>query len=776
MNRRSVLSVSALLAASAALWLPAVSAGGGPGPNDWTVVGWNDLGMHCMDSDYEVFSILPPFNTIWAHVVDENGDLVDLPAGTTVTYQGVVDPSGSMNTTSSGKTNFWDHVQELFGANLSEDEGLAGNDMPGPANVPQLMHFDTGQKAFIAEGIPITPTDDANRHQNYPMMRLEVRDSGGTLRATTDIVLPVSSEMDCRACHASGAGPDARPLAGWENNSDYERDYRLNLLKLHDEQQATNPDYQAALANFGFNAAGLYETVKVDGRSVLCASCHSTNALPGTGFGNIAPMTQVMHAGHADAYDPITKMDLGASANRSSCYRCHPGSETRCLRGAMGSAVAVDGTLAMQCQNCHGNMETVGSSQRQGWFDEPSCQSCHSGTATHNNGQIRYLSVFEPNGTERVAVSDVFATNADTPARGLDLYRFSTGHGDLQCSACHGSTHAIYPSSHANDNLQSLALQGHAGTLTDCTACHTTMPHTETGGPHGMHDIGKHWVEHHHDAIENDNTSACAACHGTDYRGTALSRAQGERFLDAEDFGNQHFWEGYQIGCYDCHNGPLSGHQSPNHRPVVTDASVTTRAGIDLAIPLDVYDADGDPTTLRIVKQPRGGTVSLTGTQATYFPFTGFGGADSFTFAAADGRGESNLGTVTIEVTANWENFGEGHPGANGVPALSLGAPPVLGAGVPIHLGSSANQNALTILMSGRSSDYQPTPFGGRLLVREPSQRVFSLPPQGMNRVMHIPAGSQFVGFNYIFQTMVRDPAASHGFAFSRGLRMVFGH
>jgi len=28
----------------------------------WTVLGWNDLGMHCMDSDYSLFAILPPFN------------------------------------------------------------------------------------------------------------------------------------------------------------------------------------------------------------------------------------------------------------------------------------------------------------------------------------------------------------------------------------------------------------------------------------------------------------------------------------------------------------------------------------------------------------------------------------------------------------------------------------------------------------------------------------------------------------------------------------------
>jgi len=38
--------------------LPAFSA------TNWTVVGWNNLGMHCMDADFSVFSILPPYNTV----------------------------------------------------------------------------------------------------------------------------------------------------------------------------------------------------------------------------------------------------------------------------------------------------------------------------------------------------------------------------------------------------------------------------------------------------------------------------------------------------------------------------------------------------------------------------------------------------------------------------------------------------------------------------------------------------------------------------------------
>ena len=49
-----------------------------------------------------------------------------------------------------------------------------------------------------------------------------------------------------------------------------------------------------------------------------------------------------------------------------------------------------------------------------------------------------------------------FATNPNVPAPGFNLYRFSKGHGGLQCEACHGSTHAEYTSSHDGDNVQSI--------------------------------------------------------------------------------------------------------------------------------------------------------------------------------------------------------------------------------------------------------------------------------------------------------------------------------
>src|ERR1022692_4158683 len=99
-----------------------------------TILGWNNLGMHCMDSDYSVFTVLPPYNTIEAQLI-VNGQLVTNGAGYTVTYQAVPDPSGSVNTTAIGKGNFYTYTPFLYGA-LAPDKGLAGWSMPGLANVP----------------------------------------------------------------------------------------------------------------------------------------------------------------------------------------------------------------------------------------------------------------------------------------------------------------------------------------------------------------------------------------------------------------------------------------------------------------------------------------------------------------------------------------------------------------------------------------------------------------------------------------------------------------
>ena len=78
MNRATSFTLASLLCGLALISNAATS----------TILGWNNLGMHCMDSDYSVFTVLPPYNTLEAQLI-VGGKLVTNGAGYTVTYQAV---------------------------------------------------------------------------------------------------------------------------------------------------------------------------------------------------------------------------------------------------------------------------------------------------------------------------------------------------------------------------------------------------------------------------------------------------------------------------------------------------------------------------------------------------------------------------------------------------------------------------------------------------------------------------------------------------------------
>jgi hypothetical protein len=510
-----------------------------PTQGSYTVIAWNDLGMHCVDGkDYSVFSILPPYNNLHAQVLQR--DLSDnklVSSGISVTYESVADANGSINTSSSGKTNFWDWVQRLFGVSPRNDVGLTGS--PTPSRTPAAMTFSAADRWWQAVGIPITPYDDAGAKNFYPMVKVVARDSAGQVLASTSVVLPVSDEMSCKTCHASNSGSSAaRPAAGWINDAaDAEKDWKKNILRLHDEKHpnaVTQGGKQMSYSHGSLLASA------VAGEPVLCAGCHQSNALGTSKVGQIPPLTTAVHSRHAGVIDPVTNASLEANPSRSACYQCHPGSVTKCLRGAMGNATDSNGNMLIDCQNCHGGMSEVGRSGREGWLDEPTCQNCHD-RAAPGSAFTRYTSVFTAGMAVRPTIDRLFATQANVPAQGKSLFRASTGHGGLQCEACHGATHAEYPSSHANDNVQSIALQGHAGTLRECGTCHTAAPSNAIdGGPHGMHVIGTAWVSQHRHV---GWSAACAVCHGSDARGTFLSKTA----------------TGQVVGCYNCHKGPKGG-------------------------------------------------------------------------------------------------------------------------------------------------------------------------------------------------------------------------
>jgi len=614
------------------------------------LLGWSETGLHETDgTDTSVYALFPPYNSIRAQLVT-GGLLLTNSTGITVTYQAVADASGSINTTSQGKGNFYQYASELFGVALQPDHGLSGFGMPGTNNQPQMMTFDRTQNWFSAIGIPVTPYDDKGKKNYYPMMRLIARDSGSNVLATTDIVLPVSDEMHCAACHASGSQTAARPPEGWVWNVDPDKDYKLNVLRSHDDHFLGTTIYTAALAEGGYNADGLFASAAKHGQPVLCIKCHVSNGLPGQGVTNVFPLTQVMHSKHAYLSDPVSGQALSSMTNSAACLLCHSGPESRRVRGVHHNPVNTDGTLALQCQSCHGSISALGAVGRQGWLDEPVCQSCHTGTATSNNGALRFTSAFDTNGLPRIPVNSTYATQPNTPSAGLSLYRFSQDHGGLKCAACHGPSHAEVMSSQANDNVQSAALQNPAGggIITDCAACHTTRP-TGSGllqGPHAMHPIDARWAAGH----DQNSRTQCQACHGVDYRGTVLSWAQGNRTYSGDN--NRSFWHGFQTGCYTCHNGPNGGDTGPAANVAASTTSLTTNtvAETPVQIALVASGPVGVVLTYRVVTQPTHGTVSVSGNVATYFPTAGFVGSDSFTYSAWDGAADSNLGTVTVTV------------------------------------------------------------------------------------------------------------------------------
>jgi hypothetical protein len=154
----------------------------GQAPGSWAatssyqVYAFNDLGMHCIDPDFSVFAILPPYNVVHAQVVRKRtppkffNDAQLSSLQLRLIYSPMADPTGSINTTSIGKTNFWRYVSKLFGVSLPPDVGLSGAKMPNASFGPQpLNSFDPAMRWFTAAGIPLEGLDDNLKFNYYPL-------------------------------------------------------------------------------------------------------------------------------------------------------------------------------------------------------------------------------------------------------------------------------------------------------------------------------------------------------------------------------------------------------------------------------------------------------------------------------------------------------------------------------------------------------------------------------------------------------------------------------
>ena len=497
-----------------------------PLSGNFQVFAFNDLGMHCYDPDFSVFSILPLFNVLHAQVVQKGSTPKIVGPTVDVTYKAMADATGSINTTSIGKTNFWDHALALFGANPPVDQGLMGAKMPGLVNQPQFFPWeDAITNWFSATGVPITALDDDLKINSYPLMNVQALDpANAKVLSSLPVVVPVSNEMSCNVCHDTGNDAASLPGVSWSQNSNPTIQFRENILILHDLKNGTKL----------FNS-----------RPVLCASCHYS---PPLDLGHAGPvgnqvtnptMSRAVHGFHASR---ITETPPSGNA----CYYCHPGEKTQCARGAMNTA-------GLTCLDCHGTMAAVGQANRRPWTDLPKCQSCHTGDAIDNGGQIIRRSTYDGSSDTPafiVAANKRFAEQDNTP------YRNSVGHHGVACEACHGSPHAEWPSREANDNLTATTIQGHDGMITECTACHENLPLT-LNGPHGMHNVNNlAWVNGHESFASQQ---ACGTCHGANGVGTVISKAAVDRTFSTEDRGKVIIGKGTPISCGLCHGNVLAG-------------------------------------------------------------------------------------------------------------------------------------------------------------------------------------------------------------------------
>ena len=519
---------------------------------------------------------------------------------------------------------------------------------------------------YEAAGIPLTAFDDFGRENPWALMRVQAKAGGQTL-ASLDTVLPISGEANCGFCHGDSAdggnGAATQPMLDasiavasslddpefanvpLEISKEYAAD--LNLVRLHDLKHGSG---------LGVNAK--YTPDLELQTPVVCQSCHYTPALDLAQLGPLGPendaslvlnggtlpidslangrdqikhksMSNVMHSHHSTVTgtdgnqlfpamppavddngvlrDPIAANDI----LQQTCYQCHPGQRTDCLRGAMA-------TGGMLCQDCHGDMAQVGDdftrnvslpdnignfelasdfytnpdTPRVPWANEPGCGSCHTGDVRDNmhgdadtlgdpQDGIRLMQAFKIGdakatpivpSNKRFAENTVPATFDGMPNPGAGnpmLYRVSKGHEGVFCEACHGATHGIWPNGNpdANDNVASLQLQGHTGTISECSTCHIGDLGSNLDGPHGMHPIGtagNNFAEGGHGGLAEDNPDACRACHGDDGEGTVLSAMHTDRVLDCDettafcpDGNSVLFPDDHQVGCTECHGNEL---------------------------------------------------------------------------------------------------------------------------------------------------------------------------------------------------------------------------
>ena len=420
------------------------------GSDEYVLLAWNDLGMHCISDNEQYFSFLPPANTLNAQLFRRGAKPGVVTKNVLVTFapeSGYAHPEAH--------SMFWEYDRQIFGIDLPGGIGLGGK------AVKDTM--DLQGNVFAAHLIPVMPYRDDQRYNPYPVFTVKAQDAvTGEILAATKVVAPTSTEMGCRNCHEGGWS--------WNGVSGMADLTAKNILAAHDR----------------YNATTLLADAE-NGEPKLCQACHADPAVGAAGIDGVLNFSAAIHGFHANYL---------SNMNHESCNMCHPGrtdGNTTCFRGRHSK-------VGLNCTSCHGmledhaigllaaqkdieaaerlaaNLETVFIADkaavvpRQPWLMEPDCRSCHTNFAINQDGYR--------------------GTSFNMWAPGFSaLYRNRTDTHGVMCSACHGSTHAIYGAENKyerhRDNLQPLQYQGLAGTIgtrNSCEVCH--MKEMDQNGHH----------------------------------------------------------------------------------------------------------------------------------------------------------------------------------------------------------------------------------------------------------------------------------------------------
>ena len=426
MNRLfGLLAACCLLLAAFACGNDPTEANGGDGggspaflSQDYIVVAWNDLGMHCLNEYYDSLVVLPPYNNLWAQVVKRGEQPTIVTAGVTVEFE-IENNTSSADKRTYGQ--FWINAVDLFGtlfgiSTLPTDIGLTGTPLSGEME-PSGNHF-------VAEGIPVVPVDDDLVWNPYQVAVIRVKNAQDSILAETKCTIPVSDEMNCAKCH--GSSPDS------------------DILDEHDEEHMTD--------NLG-------------SVPVLCADCHGSPAYGQLEEGTSGMfLSEAIHGAHAD--------------RNASCYDCHPGVVTRCSRSL--EHTASDGNCTNchgELSQVAGSIELG----RTPWVEEPACADCHSssipdvatGTTLYRNARGHGdLYCAACHGSPHAMVPARESID-NYQARQYQIYGIVKTIGS--CGTCHETSHHSeideFLEEHGGTNPEQFI---------GCHACHTAIPQTAT--------------------------------------------------------------------------------------------------------------------------------------------------------------------------------------------------------------------------------------------------------------------------------------------------------